>query len=618
MSYQEHRNNNITYRITRTEGGYPYVQGPGINQTVSWDYIIGVDGMPLNSNGFQYYLNHEMYYDGKVFRFIDPNKIYEGCRKAQNGYYNPNPQSVQNGYYNPNPQSVQNEYYNPNPPSAQNAYYNPNPPSAQANTIKAPDVYTIEHNYKSRVPMSKTKLPQDSDYKEYLISNNLYSTKETSIALGILEAFVRSGLNSKIGDKICIGKRFNFSMNFNKMFDFLSDTTNEGQKFRNDYYSKFGSYNLTDPLSVKKLANEYNVGIKIMTYDENNAKYEYYMILPEYPEVQPIPLVTLLLYKENVLVMYSYDQNICDGFDEKGQWTKSSNQNDYPRDSFYNFEKNINSNELCELLKNFGSAIKYLVPNSNYNQFEKKLKDISKKITEISPGYTEKNLECITSCKESIQKFIESQAKPPLPNKNENIEPPRIQAEKNSMLPQQPPKITNPYNSNVISAGIGNNTIQNKHSQISGYQNIEVAGAKNSLGYETEDLKKSQKVGVSIPVQTRSPQIIRENTELCGACNKVKKLSILHENCKMCDKCSYYCIKNNKCLKCRKQILEKFKAQFNTKIAQCEMCNASNYITGFDLSKCDCFFVCKNCSRSLQQRNEGKCSKCQDKISFLV
>ena len=307
---------NTTFQITSFDPtGNPVIVGPNVNQAVPWSIIFDSNGYNVDPSQWRLLLNMPMVHD----------------------------------------------------PRANTLHLKSQVPVPVQVTTSAPvqfQVYKNQNSVQNRVKFSETNLPQHPSFSDYFISNSFYCSKEKAILLGHLEALVRCSCNSDLVSKIFPELVLSSQTHFRSIFEFLGSNKPNDKAMLSKRLFELQEIDLSKPSSVQKLADKYLVGIGITTLiDQKN--FEKFMILPEFADFAPIPLMQLLVYEGFVFTLYSSQQNGIDGFNESGSLESACQLGeDYP-DSFYHINQKETLNEAYDLIAKSTEIIALTEPVSN-------------------------------------------------------------------------------------------------------------------------------------------------------------------------------------------------------------------------------------------------------------
>ena len=101
----------------------------------------------------------------------------------------------------------------------------------------------------------------------------------------------------------------------------------------------------------------------------------------------------------------------------------------------------------------------------------------------------------------------------------------------------------------------------------------------------------------------KTKEIIPQNipsiaNEYCPGCNKVEKCYVLHESCKLCDRCSFISISNKSCSNCEKKIDEKFKTTAMNRLEiECDYHKTKIPFIAAQVNNCGCI-LCTECFKN--------------------
>ncbi|OMJ87919.1 hypothetical protein SteCoe_10240 [Stentor coeruleus] len=445
------------------------------------------------------------------------------------------------------------------------------------------DLYKYNHAYSSRVCYKDTKFPQNPDFSKCYVSNMHFCTKETAILLGHLESALRNGFSDNILKKIAPEEKISLRNNLKNIYDFLLPENSDEKIAKSNLLTQYIQYDLENPGSVQNLADDYSIGITIISFN-TQTKYTKFTILPSKPENTSIPVIKLIKYNNSVCVLYSYNENVADGYDEQGNLIKTYNPQGCS-DSFYTLE-NIKTNskyttpydslnilscivrDLClftrdelNLIMKIDEAIVKLQPKGpSLGSFMKNLLEarelLSKKhqkpmMKYLSPTPNQEKKNLVNS--KSFYITRKNSLLSPLISKSPDADANLLNLSQNSISPLKavPSKITvNP--------------------SLSPPRNLKTMNTVNYSTNTGNPCFNSQNKSQS----KNKNKVKRRKLKKCTNCKRIRKTAGLHGECNLCQKCIFQTFDSNiaKCVGCGEKI-EQLRARFISRYQfTCEIC----------------------------------------------
>ncbi|OMJ94307.1 hypothetical protein SteCoe_2505 [Stentor coeruleus] len=485
------------------------------------------------------------------------------------------------------------------------------------------------NNYYSRIQYSDTNLTQHADLTNTFISNLYYSTKESALLLGLCECLVRTNYNEillKIADNFI--QKSQQTKDFKDIYKLLWENGIQSSLLKLKLASKFVDYELDSVYSMQNFANTFNLGVSVKNFNSDKGL-ESFTILPENPQIIPVPIIQLGKFKNYVFCLYSDDVNALDGFDTKGNLSKSS-EIDLSSKMFRAIENKENSAEFIEIIENLSQVLlESLKSSCDKTKINQIIENIETKIRAKSQKSLkfQKSLKILTEVKFQLTNnplILLDQDLPPNLTKNSN--PPSFPkpSQSNSHKPKIPspnmqnnfnpnilnsknlatpivnpqsrflkPDISYPVNSQISFKPIQQNYIQNSPIQlpsqksyapsIPNQQNLTNKGGKNVISNQPYPL-----------YSPYNPPVVAK-LEKCIGCEKNKLCITIHSNCRLCQGCIYKSLSQKiaRCAYCGANI-ENIRSDIILRISfSCDKCKQKT--KNFDFLECGCIICKKNC-----------------------
>ena len=522
--------------------------------------------------------------------------------------------------------------------------------------------YQKEYDFSSRVPFNETNLPQHPEFVDFFISNQNFSTKPYSMYLGHLECILRSSSESMLCEKLKMSEKIDFKNHFKNVFKIISGTNQNLKKLREESILIYNSVDLKKSSSIQMFSDYYSIGVQIIELIDENS-YEKYMILPTFAEVIPNPYIKLLIYGEYVSVLYSSEQNRIDGFDDRGLNNTSFNRDIYP-DSFYILDKTSSENKYPDAINGLIQILEKVEPNAKWIQSLRDLiKSTLKKFDEIKK--TEKNMAKVEKWESSLISFrslvemhLERQSSNERLKHNmkiQNISVSQAQFMTKRSLSDKRNIVQTKNEIDIRRINSISSLSRIASSSIKSFLNIaamfhtndsEKNPAKSQVSTFSPQAPSSQKSlakkGISLQYilnlrQNEKARVIRKNDgdlisnrfELsatstpisglknasnsalapCQGCNKNRKCTIIHKNCKLCDSCFIKSATvNNNCMICKESMnIETYSEKLSSLILRCKYCSNTIKCTKAQTRNCGCL-LCDSCF--VRYRNCNTCKNC--------
>ncbi|OMJ75089.1 hypothetical protein SteCoe_25867 [Stentor coeruleus] len=459
------------------------------------------------------------------------------------------------------------------------------------------DLYMRENDYSSRVPFANTKFPQHKDFADCFVSNMYFCTKGSALMLGHFECLLRTNQNPFLYEKLLPSKpKLPFKNHYKLLFDYLLGNTKDAKEIRARLISNYIEYDFDSPDSVQKLADTFCVGICVINM-KSQFEYTKYMILPELPEINPIPIVKLITYGYYTCVLYSNTQNEYDGFDENGK-IKKSYENEMILDSFYIVEEKSKTTnyEIFDIVNKLSECFL----NENDKNSIEKLNEVITLIesNDESNGSLSNSVKCLKKAIDKIkQKSLSSQT-PEMPSRkimtpvntiNKITSPSaNIQLSKIDKQYEYPQKVHNIKDKITNASKISTN---NKIQFIINSNQISPAIQITNFNSMFEIFSTPS---TSIDLKSNESENLQKQDEISklDACNKLKTVQFSHNTCLICQECiNSINDKNPKCYECGKIINS---GVMDKKELTCGLCG---YVGKIYAMPCDCL-ICENCCKN--------------------
>lgn len=465
------------------------------------------------------------------------------------------------------------------------------------------NLYREEFNNSYRVRIQETNLPIDSEYTDYLISNQCFSTPLNSLVFGLLECLVRNPTSTYLSKKILQDPYENFELHYNKLFTFR-----QGPKYR-EFFSNFSAKyeDSATPENLQRICDDFSVGIDVTLV--NNSKFSHFQLMPQFAEINPVPLLKFLSFKQYFVLFYSPTQNGLDGYNEKGHLVKGVEQGEFYVDSFYTISSTKLQDCAIKTIETLVETIEKLNVTDNVNADVRfKVNQAIHEVNEMMENVDEHGKEALRDCSRKLDlqmKKIEKNIKVPVPqnlpirpNLNGFISPPK---EIPGLRPMIAPQLENPVQVKKSSEEVKGELVKRGMPISKSVTPQSIVNAKPEV-QETPGIipiKKNQ-----FPAWNQNPPdiippafISQSSSKECKGCNSQNMTKIYHKNCSMCEKCYFVSLRRNKpqCLACNFEIPNYEKDKFFTRFkANCECCGHER--SEDDLKITDCSHIlCRNC-----------------------
>ncbi|OMJ78380.1 hypothetical protein SteCoe_21811 [Stentor coeruleus] len=509
----------------------------------------------------------------------------------------------------------------------------------------------------SRVPFEKTLISKYPDFEGGFVSNCYFCNLESSLMLGLFDCLLRSKYNKELLEKLELtGSRAIFNNHFKSIYEFLISSNNTTRDFKIRLAKRLSKYSLKEPSMVQCFSDDFNVGVVVYYYHKKSAKYKKFMILPQYPEITPVPLIQLIKYSRYTCVFYSELQNQLDGFNEIGTLEKSSESESIPF-SFYTAENQDTYNEnhhidtignLCKLVNEISKEKKDKIKIINiFDSISKTLEDESNKSETFKDS-----LKTLKQARESLNKVL-------MIIDEENDKSSKVIAMKNPSQKKSIKKSLSVYDTDSVANAsrfprlldnglpissspkydynfslqgskqyfTPNSPLSSSNSQfyinssanipVSNYEQLPeinyrinpIGSAFNGLASPANyqyDQRKNLLNQNLIKNDPSAPNILSSNPlgltssnkkETCLSCNQKKICFTIHNNCKMCQGCiiSIFHSDKPKCYVCGHRVEGLKKTVFIKLTFSCESCK--NILKNPELNSCGCV-LCAGCKIS--------------------
>ncbi|OMJ89238.1 hypothetical protein SteCoe_8626 [Stentor coeruleus] len=445
------------------------------------------------------------------------------------------------------------------------------------------DLYKKDHVFSSRVCFKDTKLPQHQDFIDFFVSNKYFCTKEAAIMLGFLESVVRFGASEDILNKLVPERKIILKDNFKDIFELIFPDGKEDIFFRLNFLAKYIEYDLNNPGSVQKLADNLSIGITILSLKCQN-NYSKYTILPSKPEMLPIPIIKLLTHKDSVFLLYSNNENYIDGYDDQGNIKKLYTHQGCP-ESFYPIKNIIKPNLPNEILTSLSYVIKDLC---HFTRDELNLANkLEKVIEKLQPNNSDLE-KCLRNFQEA-KNFLSKKRQSSLSRiKNlPQITDKKVPTNSKSFEKLEKKRFLSPV---ILKSTDKNMSVPLSQSSISPTNpiSININPSPSPLPIMRETKGKNYTIKTGNPCfnpQNKNQNIIFVSNgknkkdkipklKKCTNCKRTRKTISLHGDCKLCQKCILQTFDNEfaTCIGCGEKV-EQLRGKFISRYQfTCEMC----------------------------------------------
>ena len=469
-------------------------------------------------------------------------------------------------------------------------------------------LYKKPCNYNSRVKIEDTNLPVMEKYSGYLISNQFFSTPSSAVIFGLFESLVRNPANLALREKL-LGVNQNLEGHYNQIFHYWN--TPQCKEFVKKIESTYelGTLRIT---ALQRISDDYNVGIDVTSAEDSG----HYQLMPEFAEVNPIPLIKLLSFQKYLVLLYSSTQNTFDGFGEDGVLMRGVEQGEFYVDSFYTLKPGLEVEHTVQIVQIFSEIIEDFGVNENTKtEISLKINRAKEKIQLIKGIYKNNADDLEKACEKLHRQMIkiEAQKKAPVVSGIMVNDFPNPLLGDNKLVrinsPQPffaPSHLENSRLSPINQAPVISDAISKSKSDENPIVVPPLRPPNKSVGFN------------QIPQYYSTPAVIQERQIVfgergmvgyekkegingkCGACYNERELYTYHKSCNMCEKCYLLSISTDKpkCILCNEAILKTDKEAFLGKYRlSCEACKSMVIAREIKQAQAICgHLLCESCS----------------------
>lgn len=496
------------------------------------------------------------------------------------------------------------------------------------------DIYKSSNiNQYSRILYSDTNLPKNSDLAKSYISNFYYCTKESALFLGLFESLVRTNYNEILLKNVDnIISKSHQTKHFKEVYKLLWENP-QANLLKLKFATKFMEYEIDNVFSMQKFANTFNLGVSVKNLNSDKGC-ESFTILPEDPKIIPVPIIQLGKFKQYVFCLYSDLVNELDGFDTKGNLSKSS-EIEFVSEIFCVIENKDNSVDYIEIIEKLSQtlleSLKYSSDKTKINQMIESI-ETRMKSKNLNSKEFQKSSKLLSDAKFQLTKnsFIlldQDLSFTPTKNLNLSLLPKPLQSNNSKLIAPTPNNPNNPssiisslYNmKNPIAGPITNYNQRPIKPDIIYPQNPQQSFKPTQQNYIQNPIiakpaiQKSyipsvpgQQIGSNKGAKTtfsNQPQSLYSpykppsvaKLEKCIGCEKNKLCNVIHSNCRLCQGCIYNSLnqKTAKCIKCGMNI-EGIRSDIASRISFiCDKCKQKT--RSFEVLECGCILCKQSC-----------------------